>query len=122
LFHAAIACGKQVRTHAPVGVASASLADMALRLLDADERRLLAPNAGAAAPEPLVVGSGRMAAVVVSRLYRLGCRRLTVVSSDPHAAERLTIGNLAICVVPREALFERLRDARIVFFCNRSPR
>lgn len=117
LFRHAIEAGKRVRTEAPLGLANASLADLALSLMPA------ADELAHAEPAPVVVGSGRMASLVIQRLYRAGVRSLTVISADPNAAERLSrSGHIRLTVRPPQDLSTAITESDYVLFCNRSPR
>lgn len=116
LFRTAVEAGKKVRTEALVGAGRTSVADMAID-------RLIAEGRLPANSPPVVVGSGQMASLVITRLHALGYRHVRVVSRDPQAAQRLCINEqMTVHVSPPEQLVSLMGETQLVFFCNRSPR
>ena len=113
LADVALACGKRVRSATALGSRGASVASVALGLVERDHGRIHGANV-------VILGAGDTAGQVLSQLATRHGIRVTLVNRDAERAHALA-EPYGAAVRPWSALASTLTDADLVVGCTASP-
>jgi glutamyl-tRNA reductase len=114
LFIAAIRAGKRVRTETPIGQGASSVGALAARLIRASAAEL------GHAPRILLIGTGKIGAVVLKNLENSGYP-ITLCNRSPARAQQMA-GDFGLnALLPFEALTDSLSEFDVILSCTAAP-